>query len=106
MNEILKKQAQKYDKALILLQASFVTYKEQADKQIMSLTQDLAEAKAMIKEQANEREYLLAGFKDKLKNAKRDLESQFRTHLTALERKLSEKEKFKKESNQESYQEK
>ena len=104
VNEILKKQAQKYDKALILLQASFVTYKEQADKQIMSLTQDLAEAKALIKEQVNEREYLLAGFKEKLKSAKKDLESQFRTHLNALERRLSEKEKFKKENNQERIQ--
>ena len=104
VNEILKKQAQKYDKALILLQASFITYKEQADKQIMSLTQDLAEAKALIKEQVNEREYLVSGFKDKLKNAKKDLESQFRSHLAALERKLSDKEKFKKESNQERIQ--
>jgi hypothetical protein len=104
VNEMLRKQAQKYDKALILLQAHFVTYKDQADKQIIALTQELAEAKALIKEQNFERDSLVCGFKERLKEVKRELESQFRSHLNALERKLNEKEKFKRESNQERIQ--
>lgn len=104
VNEMLRKQAQKYDKALILLQAHFMTFKEQADKQIMNLTQELAEAKAILKEQYQERDYVVGFFKERLRDAKKDLENQFRGHLNALEKKLNDREKFKRESNNERIQ--
>lgn len=101
---ILKKQSQKYDKALILLQAHFRNYKDQAEKQIFSLTQDLAEAKATLKSQMQDRDYMVNVFKNKLKDTKSDLEMQFKTHLKALERKLSEKEQYKRETTDERIQ--
>ena len=103
-NDFLKKQSQKYDKALILLQAHFQNYKEQAEKQIFSLTQELADAKAILKSQMYDRDSLVSVFKSKLKEAKYELEMQFRSHLSALERKLTEKEQNKRETTDERIQ--
>ncbi|OMJ81855.1 hypothetical protein SteCoe_17621 [Stentor coeruleus] len=95
LNDVLRKQAQKYDKALILLQAHFQTYKEHSEKQIMNLTQDLAEAKAVLKCQMQERNNIVGSMKNKIKEAKTDLENQFKSHLDILEKKLCEKEQYK-----------
>ena len=103
-NDLLKKQSQKYDKALILLQAHFHTYKEHSEKQISSLTQELAEAKAMLKCQMQDRDGLVSMFKSKLKDAKNELEIQFKNHLNILEKKLSEKEQNKRETTDERIQ--
>ncbi|OMJ84831.1 hypothetical protein SteCoe_13955 [Stentor coeruleus] len=99
VNEILRKQTQRYDKALILLQAHFQTYKEHADKQIMSLTQELAETKAVFKCQMQERDKIAGYFKRKLKNAKAELENQYISYLETLEKKLIENEQSKIENN-------
>lgn len=103
-NEFCRKQSQKYDKALIILQAHFQTYKEHAEKQIFSLSQELAEAKAVLKYQNQDRENLVFGLKNKLKEAKHELEGQINSHLIDLERKLSEKEQTKRENTDERIQ--
>jgi hypothetical protein len=102
--ENLKKQTQKYDKALILLQAHFQTYKEHAEKQIIGLTQELAEAKAVLKTQVIERDAVVSVFKQQIKSFKSELEAQFRSHLRTLEQKLSEKEQSRRESTDERIQ--
>ena len=100
-SDLLKKQSQKYDKALILLQAHFQNYRDQAEKQIFSLAQELADAKAILNSQMQDRDSLVSVFRSKLKEAKNELEMQFKSHLNALEKKLSVKEKNKRETTDE-----
>jgi hypothetical protein len=101
INEMLRKQSQKYDKALIMLQAHFQTYKDNSEKQILALTRELADAKAILKYQSQDRNSLVAVFKNKLKQAKCELEAQFKLHLNSLEKRLSDKEQTKRESTDE-----
>lgn len=93
IKSILEKHSQKYDKALIILHAHFNSYKEQSEKQIQNLTQEIISAKNSLKGAAAFKQKLAGMFKDEMSSMKIELEGHYKDSLLKLETKVSENPK-------------
>ncbi|CAG9310058.1 unnamed protein product [Blepharisma stoltei] len=95
---LLRKQAQKYDKALIILQTQFISYKENAEKQIFMLQQEMASLKTQVNPMENFKEKLIDVFKTQLNTVKNAYAEKFENCMKDVEAKLVEGEQHKKYS--------
>lgn len=87
---MLKKQSQKYDKALIVLQAQFVSYKDFAEKQIFMLTQELASIKSEISSLNRFKDRAIEIYRSQIDSLKSSYADKFNDYLQEIEQKILE----------------
>lgn len=99
---LLKKQSQKYDKALLILQTNFNSYKETTQQQIKGLEEEVSSLKTQLQGFAELKKKLYHTFKNQINSLQNELRDKLCENKKLFEQRLEEhsqetKNSFKKQ---------
>jgi len=93
LKTILKKQSQRFDKALLVLQANFNSYKEQSQSQISQLQNQVSSLKALVNSYSDNTQKMHSHLSAQIADAKDQAEEKLAKQQEELELKLQEQAK-------------